>query len=45
LKIAFDKKIERISQILLQEAPWFDYSPADLKHDLDTLKEIENKGR
>lgn len=27
------------------DIPWFDYSPDDLKHDLETLQELERKAR
>ncbi len=33
---------ERLAQY---DMPWFEYSPADLKHDLRTLREIEKKGK
>jgi predicted HTH domain antitoxin len=35
-----------LPELLTQyDIPWFDYSPDDLKHDLDTLKELKNKGK
>jgi len=35
-----------LPELLAQyDIPWFDYSPADLKHDLDTLKDLKNKGK
>jgi len=35
-----------LPELLAQyDIPWFDYSPDDLKHDLETLKKFKNKGK
>lgn len=35
-----------LPELLAQyDMPWFDYSADDLKHDLDVLKEFENRGK